>query len=485
LKSSGKDLFDASVYKDDKSTTQFHDMVRNLSKLTRSATATPFHHLLATLAGEGRLLRLYSQNVDGIDTGLPPLATQVPLPRKAPWPKTIQLHGGLEKMVCSKCHELSDFQPELFDGPTPPACSNCVEADEVRTNHAGKRSHGVGRLRPRMVLYNEHNPDDEAIGSVVKADLKTRPDALIVVGTTLKVPGVKRIVREMCGVVRDRRDGVTIWINNDPPPPGPGFEWDLIVKGPCDHVASLASMPKWDEKAEGEAVTAEEEEKIKADPHHFDIVITTPSKPKTFERIQGVVTPVASPCFSPITVEKKPQLLPPAPIALPTPSKAPQPQAQNKKIAVTKPVKTTKPKVTGPKKAGPKAKKAAVGNAKISATFKVSKVSAQVAPAGKGKPSMFPGLAHFQSTDPSPQTSNPHVQQPMQPVSPGAVRNNASPPFRDPQVKHEDGNRIDWIAKQLAIQKKTPEPKETPEARKEVVRPPGYVSPSLIPILNW
>ena len=477
-------MFDASVYKDDKSTTQFHDMVRNLSKLTRSATATPFHHLLATLAEEGRLLRLYSQNVDGIDTALPPLATQVPLPRKAPWPKTIQLHGGLEKMVCSKCHELSDFQPELFDGPTPPVCSNCVEADEVRTNHAGKRSHGVGRLRPRMVLYNEHNPDDEAIGSVVKADLKTRPDALIVVGTTLKVPGVKRIVREMCKVVRDRRDGTTIWVNNDPPPPGPGFEWDLIVKGPCDHVASLASMPKWDGKVEGEAATAEEEEKIKADPHHFDIVITTPSKPKTYERIQGVVTPVASPRFSPITVEKKPQLLPLALTSFPTPSKAPRLQAKVTKIGLTKPVKTTKPKVTASKKAGPKAKKAAAGNAKISAAFKVSKASAQVAAAGKDKPPMFPGLVQFQAMDPAQQTPNPYAQQPMQPVSPGAVRNNASPPFHDRPFKCEDGNCVDWIAKLLAVPKKTPEPNETPEARKEVVKPPGYVSPSLKFILN-
>ena len=468
-------MFDASVYKDDKSTTQFHDMVRNLSKLTKSATATPFHHLLATLAGEGRLLRLYSQNVDGIDTGLPPLATQVPLPRKAPWPKTIQLHGGLEKMVCSKCHELSNFQPELFDGPTPPACSNCVEADQVRTTHAGKRSHGVGRLRPRMVLYNEHNPDDEAIGSVVKADLKTRPDALIVVGTTLKVPGVKRIVREMCRVVRDRRDGTTIWVNNDPPPPGPGFEWDLIVKGPCDHVASLASMPKWDEKVEGEA----DEEKIKTErPHHFDIVITTPSKPKTFETIQGVVTPVASPRFSPVTVEKKPQLLPSAPAPLPTPSKASRPQAK-----VIKPVKTSKPKTTAAKKAGPKSKKAAVGNAKISDAFSVSKASVQVAPPGKDKPPTFPGLLQFQIMDPTLQTSNPYVQQPMQPVSPGAVRNNASPPFHDPQAKREDDILINPIMKQLAIPTKTPESNETADARKEIVAPSCYVPESMHPLL--
>jgi NAD-dependent histone deacetylase SIR2 len=241
LKSSGKDLFDASsVYKDENSISSFHQMVRQLSNMTKSAQPTPFHHMLASLADEGRLLRLYTQNVDGIDTSMEPLKTNVPLNRKGPWPRTIQLHGGLQKMVCSKCHEMSDLVADLFDGPSPPTCHMCEAADNARTEYAGKRSHGIGRLRPRMVLYNEHNPDDEAIGRVVSADLRTRPDALIVVGTTLKIPGVRRIVKEMCGVVRSRRGGLTVWINTTAPPPGKDYDWDLVVQGPCDRVAAHA-----------------------------------------------------------------------------------------------------------------------------------------------------------------------------------------------------------------------------------------------------
>ncbi|KAL8800417.1 MAG: hypothetical protein Q9200_007253 [Gallowayella weberi] len=249
LKASGKHLFDASVYQTDSSTTSFHTMVRNLSQLASKAEPTAFHHMLATLGEQGRLMRLYTQNVDGIDTSLTPLATSVPLASKGPWPRTIQLHGGLEKMVCSKCNHLADFQPALFDGPSPPPCTQCVETDKVRTSHAGKRSHGIGRLRPRIVLYNEANPDDEAIGAVVSADLRARPDAVIVVGTSMKIPGVRRIVREMCGVVRARRDGLAVWVNLDPPPVGKEFEecWDLVVKGSSDDVASFAKMRRWDD----------------------------------------------------------------------------------------------------------------------------------------------------------------------------------------------------------------------------------------------
>ncbi|KAM7209301.1 DHS-like NAD/FAD-binding domain containing protein [Naviculisporaceae sp. PSN 640] len=250
LKASGKHLFDASVYKHDSSTTSFHTMVRELAAITANAKPSPFHHLLASLAQEGRLMRLYTQNIDNLDTQMPPLATNVPLNAKGPWPKTIQLHGGLEKMVCQKCSQLEPFNASLFTGPEPPPCQKCTEQDQVRTAFAGKRSHGIGRLRPRIVLYNEYNPDEEAIGNVSQADLRRGPDAVIVVGTTLKIPGVRRLVKELCQVTRSKRDGITAWINIEGEPQGAEFKdcWDLVVKGKCDDIAELVNLPRWDQQ---------------------------------------------------------------------------------------------------------------------------------------------------------------------------------------------------------------------------------------------
>lgn len=248
LKASGKHLFDASVYKHESSTQSFHTMVREMADMVKGASPTPFHHLLASLAKEGRLLRLYSQNIDCIDTSMEPLGTTVPLEPKGPWPPTIQLHGGLEKMVCTKCGDLKPFNGHLFDGPEAPLCEVCKAQDQVRTTFAGKRSHGIGRLRPRFLLYNEFNPDEEAIGNVARADLKARPDAVIVVGTTLKVPGTRRLVKEMCQVARGRKDGFTAWINIDPEPKGAEFKdcWDLVVRASCDDIARLAALPPHD-----------------------------------------------------------------------------------------------------------------------------------------------------------------------------------------------------------------------------------------------
>ncbi|KAI1807195.1 DHS-like NAD/FAD-binding domain-containing protein [Daldinia bambusicola] len=388
LKGSGKHLFDASVYKHDSTTSSFHTMVRDLSHLTKNAEPTPFHHLIASLAKEGRLLRLYTQNVDGLDTSMPPLATTVPLNTKGPWPKTIQLHGGLAKMVCSKCSEISDFDGSLFEGPEAPLCKGCEETDNVRTSHAGKRSHGIGRLRPRMVLYNEYNPDEESIANVVRADIRSRPDAVIVVGTSMKIPGVRNMVKDMCRVTRERKDGITAWINLDPEPTGADLKncWDLIVRGKCDDVASLVHLPRYDESID-EAVVIDEK-KFKEDVRGIKLeveirknapkagvsvkgesrdVSPVEAKSQSIETIQGMPTPSASP-----------KVRAALPVAKPAPKQSKLSFPGTVSSATTGPTpketkKTTKRKPRQTKKAEPKPPKAT-----INTTFKATKASAAV-----------------------------------------------------------------------------------------------------------
>ncbi|EEH45766.1 uncharacterized protein PADG_01916 [Paracoccidioides brasiliensis Pb18] len=418
LKASGKQLFDASVYRDNSMTSSFHDMVRSLSRMAASAKPTAFHHLLARLAKDGRLMRLYTQNVDGIETSLPPLATEVPLSVKAPWPRTIQLHGGLEKMVCQKCRHTSDFEAELFQGPDPPLCRKCCETDEFRTT-TGQRSHGVGKLRPRIVLYNEHNPDEDAIGSVVTADLRARPDALIVVGTTLKIPGVRRIVKEMCQVVRGRKDGITMWINHEPVPVGRDFEscWDLVIKGDCDEVARQANLKPWDDDSDDivQECTASDVERVKQEQGPFFVVVHTPKKA---QKNTGILTPSSSQdeAFDP-------KDKPPIPINLVAkPAKKNMTQWLSGKDNINPGCKRKNPPTS---KAGPP-KNARMANPaptkKIDQQFRIGKST-------KATITIKKSISPIESEH----------SKPMLAISPGAARNNgpmfpeisASPPWKD------------------------------------------------------
>lgn len=366
LKASGKHLFDAAVYKRDALTEEFHTMVREMAALAEKAEPTPFHNLLASLAQEGRLLRLYSQNIDCIDTSMKPLATNVPLNPKGPWPATIQLHGGLEKMVCIKCGNLQQLQPGLFEGPEAPLCKSCIEDDEIRTSFAGKRSHGIGRLRPRFVLYNEYNPDEEAIGNVCRADLKARPDAVIVVGTSLKVPGTRRLVKELCQVTRSRRGGFTAWINVESEPKGVEFRdcWDMVVKSRCDVVAREVDLPPWDcAIGDDYHVSPEKASEIQrrwsmdGRSAHFEVQFPTKSKQAEEEQAkeeqakeepvkdeQGIPTPKPSPTISPVGKSNKarnpkPAKATPKPAKKTKQSKLPFGDQKTGESKVTKPAK--------------------------------------------------------------------------------------------------------------------------------------------------
>ncbi|KAI1470378.1 DHS-like NAD/FAD-binding domain-containing protein [Daldinia caldariorum] len=437
LRGSGKHLFDASVYKHDSTTSSFHTMVRDLSHLTKNAEPTPFHHLIASLAKEGRLLRLYTQNVDGLDTSMPPLATTVPLNTKGPWPKTIQLHGGLAKMVCSKCCEISDFDGSLFEGPEAPLCKGCEETDNVRTSHAGKRSHGIGRLRPRMVLYNEYNPDEESIANVVRADIRSRPDAVIVVGTSMKIPGVRNMVKDMCRVARERKGGMTAWINLDPEPTGADLKncWDLVVQGKCDDVASLVHLPRYDETID-EAVVIDEKkfkEDVRGVKLEVEIRKNAPTagtsvkgesrdispieaKSQSIENIQGMPTPSASP--------KVRAALPVAKSA-PKQSKLSFPGTVSSTTTCPPPKdtkKTTKRKPRQTKKTEPKPPKAT-----ISTTFKATKASRAVSSKIPAKRDLESG-PEPEPTVPSPRSAmrdefslrprNKPIEQPTEPLQP-------------------------------------------------------------------
>ncbi|KOS42745.1 hypothetical protein ACN38_g6366 [Penicillium nordicum] len=279
LKASGKLLFDAAVYQDDALTAPFHEMVRSLSEEVANIKPTAFHQMLARLGIESRLKRLYTQNIDGIETSMGPLATEVPLNVKGSWPVTIQLHGSIEKMVCQKCRYLADFNPNIFTQADPPACDDCVEHDEVR-QASGQRSHGIGRMRPRIVLYNEHNPDEEAITSVMNADIKSRPRVLIVAGTSLKIPGVRRLVKSLCTMIRSRKDGVTMFINNEPPS-GKEFDncFDLIIKGSCDEVARQVNLKSWESEDITPCVYESSPEPISHGFNFTDVsVVVTPKK---------------------------------------------------------------------------------------------------------------------------------------------------------------------------------------------------------------
>lgn len=224
-------------------------MIAQLSRLSQDAEPTSFHRVLRALDDRGKLLRVYTQNIDAIEqktglsfgvpdfddrrgknrtkgkapaTQLPTgeiLIDQVPDPGSSTSrhssppveiPRCIPLHGTLQSVHCQTCTHSFPLQEHLpsFAVGQPPQCPACASQERTR-KLIGKRLRGIGKLRPSVVLYNEAHKNGEGVGDVVSKDLmgskgRSGADLLLVVGTSLRVPGTKRIVREFSKAVRSR-----------------------------------------------------------------------------------------------------------------------------------------------------------------------------------------------------------------------------------------------------------------------------------------
>lgn len=274
--SSGKDMFDFNfIYSSPKALSLFNDMIFDLHKKIKNTQNTAFHGFIDNLAKKKKLKRCYTQNIDGFETHLENLSIKHPISlKKKEWPNVIQLHGSINHLHCIKCRKIFDIEDKHFQGQINkkegsnsldyflenedtvmisdllPDCPECEEAEGIRMI-AGKRSQGVGKLRSNIILYNEEHPESEGIGRVVESDILTNSDLLIICGTTLKIPGVKRIVKEFSKSIESKKKetgdgGAIIWLGNEIPSQSivDYVEFiDLVVLGDCQEFAKMTE--KW------------------------------------------------------------------------------------------------------------------------------------------------------------------------------------------------------------------------------------------------
>lgn len=86
------------------------------------------------------------------------------------------------------------------------------------------RATSVGTLRPAIVLYDEPHPLGDEIGALQAHDMRRGPDVLLIMGTSLKVHGLKRLVKDFAKTVHEKK-GVVVFVNAT----APSKEWDGVI----------------------------------------------------------------------------------------------------------------------------------------------------------------------------------------------------------------------------------------------------------------
>ncbi|EAX91386.1 silent information regulator 2-like protein, putative [Trichomonas vaginalis G3] len=126
------------------------------------------HYFIQELENRGKLLRLYTQNVDALDIGVPPKHLRT-------------VHGSWRESYCMKCgalHHIEDIR-------------DAVEKREVPTCHFCG-----GAIKPGIVFFGQSvNLNDYELEMDAHA-----ADLLIVIGTSLRVAPVSEIPKLMKNV---------------------------------------------------------------------------------------------------------------------------------------------------------------------------------------------------------------------------------------------------------------------------------------------
>ncbi|KAL8665738.1 MAG: hypothetical protein Q9202_002048 [Teloschistes flavicans] len=239
----GKDLFDARIWKDPTSTAVFYTFIASLRKNIRDEVkqTTLTHRFIRTIRDSRKLVRCYTQNIDGLESRLGLCVnldrgkgskSRFGKPSKvvtklAPGDhlhggcEVVPLHGDLAVLRCTLCQKTCEWNSQreavLLKGKAP-ECLSCMTADQQRRDR-GKRGTRIGSLRPSIVLYGEEHPDADAVGSITTNDLSLSPDVLLILGTSLHVHGVKTLVKEFakCVHARPKGKGKVILVNLSQP----------------------------------------------------------------------------------------------------------------------------------------------------------------------------------------------------------------------------------------------------------------------------
>ena len=164
------------------------------------------HHFLRELERLGKLLRLYTQNIDTLE-------------QVAGLSRVVYCHGSFATATCTGCgnklhsHDATHINRTIAAGEVP-RCSGCSEV-----------------VKPDVVLFNEPLPadfSDKIVEDIEEADL------LLVMGTSLKVKPCS-LIPHLVGLGSVQR----VLINAEPA--GTEGDFDGFLQGACDDVLEQIS----------------------------------------------------------------------------------------------------------------------------------------------------------------------------------------------------------------------------------------------------
>ena len=198
------------------------------------------HRFVAELQKQGKLTRVYSQNIDGLET------------RAGVSEDCLVLcHGSFLTATCMRrtCRTRvagSDIANKVAQGIVP-TCQKC-NAKGGDDEEDGDDAESMGVLKPDIVFFGESLP--KKVNSCLETDVENA-DLVLVLGTSLQVAPVARIPELFKNKVP------RILVNRETV----DYDFDIELLGDCDVIVNaLKRHLKWDEEEGGKSIGDDNDE---------------------------------------------------------------------------------------------------------------------------------------------------------------------------------------------------------------------------------
>ena len=212
-----QELFDIHFFDDDEGI-QFYKFAHALWP-RENIVPSPTHRFLSALDREGRLLRVYTQNIDGLERKAKISATRI-----------VECHGTLLTATCR-----GNGHNESSGSSKRTAChAVCAAADlsaDVEAHQVPRCRRCGGVWKPDVTFFGE--PLVASVGKTLEKD-RNKVDLLLVIGTSLQVAPISKVMGWL------PHDIPQILINMDvvTPPRATSDGFDVSLIGEADVVVA-------------------------------------------------------------------------------------------------------------------------------------------------------------------------------------------------------------------------------------------------------
>ncbi|KAM0686900.1 NAD-dependent deacetylase hst3 [Conglomerata obtusa] len=223
----GQDLFNYRYSRDKETRPTYYKFIADLKELVDKCEPSQTHLFFNKFKKYQKKMRIYTQNIDMLEEKSGCIVTE----------KTntelVYLHGNLQHLICVYCGyriDYTDKENEIFKLGEDVSCIRCVEENKKR-GASGRREMKTGYLHTNIIHYEQPHNDAYRIGKLFEKDLDV--DLFIVVGTSLKVYGVKDLVkRGLRNCINN--NGRSVFVNLEDPNKEFKGLFDYFWKGKSD-----------------------------------------------------------------------------------------------------------------------------------------------------------------------------------------------------------------------------------------------------------